>query len=287
MKPTTHPLFWRDEGLPFVELRQVLDGRLVSYAPHSHETWSIGAILNGQSEFVCADRLHAVEQGHLVVMNPQVVHACNPKQDSPWAYYMMHLDKDWLAAQLFAEGHIPSPEWHDSQADTLLAPEYFSSFVELCQQLMSNRLSVTEKVDLTRLTLLRIWSELQSTKMASCPTQLQANPLYDVADYLNLNCFDDTPIAQISAQFGYSTGYLMRAFRRHFNLTPHAYRLNRRIQLGQTALKQGRSIVDVAHEVGFNDQAHFQRTFKQRVAATPDQYRRAVLKPYSQTAGSQ
>jgi AraC-like DNA-binding protein len=59
-------------------------------------------------------------------------------------------------------------------------------------------------------------------------------------------------------------------------MTPHAYRLNRRIQLGQQALKQGKAIVDVAQTIGFSDQAHFQRAFKQRVAATPDQYRRSV-----------
>ena len=287
MKPTTHPLFWRDENLPFVELRQVLDGRLVSYAPHSHETWSIGAILNGQSEFVCADRLHQVEQGHLVIMNPQVVHACNPKQDSPWAYYMMHIDKQWLADQLFAEGLIPNSAWHDSQGDTLQSAQDFSRFVALCQQLMSNRLVTSEKQELIRSTLLQVWQALTENKTVRPNTELAANPLYEVAHYLDQHCLDDTPIAQLSTQFGYSTGYLMRAFKRHFNMTPHAYRLNRRIQLGQTALKQGRSIVEVAHEVGFNDQAHFQRSFKQRVAATPDQYRRVALKPDGQTAGCQ
>ena len=97
MTPSTHPLFWRNPDLPYLELRLVLDGRKVTYAPHSHQQWSVGAILAGQSEFLCADRLHYVEQGALVVMNPDQVHACNPRQNSPWAYYMMHLDKYWLA----------------------------------------------------------------------------------------------------------------------------------------------------------------------------------------------
>ena len=82
MLPTTHPIFWRDPELPFVELRQVLDGRKVTYAPHSHQQWSIGAILAGQSEFICEDRLHQVTHGNLVLMNPDEVHACNPKQNS-------------------------------------------------------------------------------------------------------------------------------------------------------------------------------------------------------------
>ncbi|MGO2370803.1 MAG: AraC family ligand binding domain-containing protein [Pseudoalteromonas prydzensis] len=71
MLPTTQPTFWRDPALPYIELRQVLDGRRVTYAPHSHQQWSIGAILAGQSEFVCENRLHHVSQGHLVIMNSE------------------------------------------------------------------------------------------------------------------------------------------------------------------------------------------------------------------------
>jgi AraC-like DNA-binding protein len=48
------------------------------------------------------------------------------------------------------------------------------------------------------------------------------------------------------------------------------------VQLGQQALKAGQTISAVAHAVGFSDQAHFQRAFKKRVAATPNQYSRSV-----------
>ncbi|MCY1562271.1 Helix-turn-helix domain protein [compost metagenome] len=56
-------------------------------------------------------------------------------------------------------------------------------------------------------------------------------------------------------------------------MTPHAYLVNRRIQYGQARLKRGAAIADAAIESGFADQAHFQRAFKQHVAATPGQYR--------------
>ena len=275
MTPSTHPLFWRDQALPYVELRQVLDGRNVSYAPHSHQEWSIGAILKGQSEFLCADRLHAVEHGALVMMNPNVVHACNPRQDSPWAYYMMHLDKDWLASLLFAHGTRETQIWQDTLGDTLMSVQAYQAFVEVCECLMAAHFSSIEKGQRLEAVLVDLFTELDANNIESS-TALPVNNLYQVADYLNQYCLHDTSIEQISTEFGFSTGYLVRAFKRHFNMTPHAYRLNRRIQLGQQALKQGQAIVDVAQTIGFSDQAHFQRVFKQRVAATPDQYRRSV-----------
>ncbi|PYF79991.1 MULTISPECIES: AraC family transcriptional regulator [Marinomonas] len=275
MTPSTHPIFWRDPSLPYVELRQVLDGRNVTYAPHSHQEWSIGAILQGQSEFLCADRLHAVERGALVIMNPDVVHACNPRQDSPWAYYMMHLDKDWLASLLFAHGIREAQTWQDTLSDTLLSAQTYQAFVEVCESLMTANLSPLDKNQRLEAMLVDLFTELDANSIPSS-TALPANNLYQVADYLNQYCLHDTSIEQISAEFGFSTGYLVRAFKRHFNMTPHAYRLNRRIQLGQQALKQGQAIADVAQTIGFSDQAHFQRVFKQRVAATPDQYRRSI-----------
>jgi AraC-like DNA-binding protein len=275
MTPSTHPLFWRNPSLPYLELRLVVDGRKVTYAPHSHQQWSVGAILAGQSEFLCADRLHYVEQGALVVMNPDQVHACNPRQGSPWAYYMMHLDKNWLADFLQQAGIRTSALWRDTKVDTLCETALFEGFVVLAELLMSAQYSSVEKEQKLKAYLSRLFLQLDQQNQ-NTEDLLPANPLYQVAAYLSEHCQEDRAIESISAEFGYSAGYLVRAFKRHFNMTPHAYRLNRRVQLGQQALKQGQAISAVAHTTGFSDQAHFQRVFKQRVAATPDQYRRSV-----------
>lgn len=275
MTPSTHPLFWRNPGLPYLELRLVTDGRKVTYAPHSHQQWSVGAILSGQSEFLCADRLHYVEQGTLVVMNPDQVHACNPRQGSPWAYYMMHLDKNWLADFLQQVGVRASASWRDTKVDTLCETALFDGFVVLAELLMSAQYNSVEKEQKLKAYLSRLFLQLEQQNQ-NTDDLLPANPLYQVAAYLSEHCEEDRAIESISAEFGYSTGYLVRAFKRHFHMTPHAYRLNRRVQLGQQALKQGEAIAAVAQTTGFSDQAHFQRVFKQRVAATPDQYRRSV-----------
>lgn len=283
MRPSTQPLFWRNAAMPHVELRQVLDGRMVSYAPHSHQQWSIGAILSGQSEFVCAARLHYVQGGMLVIMNPDEVHACNPQQNSPWAYYMMHLDKNWLATLLYTAGITVQPHWCDTQTDTLTCPRLFTGFVTLAEILMAHHYTLAAKELALRSYLTQLFRQLaNSTDTAA--TQLAPNKLYQVADYLCRHCAEDTAIDTISAAFGFSSGYLVRAFKRHFNMTPHAYRLNRRVQIAQCALKQGETIATVAYETGFSDQAHFQRAFKQRVAATPAQYRGQLLQQKQETA---
>ena len=97
----TGSTFWRDPALGFIEARGVADGRKVCYSRHSHEGFSIGAITAGRSTYFDGQRWHEVDAGTVVMMNPGVVHACNPIADQPWSYLMLYVDMPWLRAQGF------------------------------------------------------------------------------------------------------------------------------------------------------------------------------------------
>ncbi|WP_081960595.1 AraC family ligand binding domain-containing protein [Nitrincola sp. A-D6] len=108
---STTPIFWRDPALPHVELRYIEDGRQVRYAPHSHQQWSLGVILAGQSYFQYAGQQQVIEAGQLLLINPHQVHACNPCADMPWSYYMLYIDSDWLTRLRQACGELDSAHW--------------------------------------------------------------------------------------------------------------------------------------------------------------------------------
>jgi AraC-like DNA-binding protein len=75
---------------------------------------------------------------------------------------------------------------------------------------------------------------------------------------------------------GMSRYAFIRAFRAATGMSPHAYQLNLRINAARRLLRHGRAHTSVALDLGFADQAHFQRAFKERVAMTPGAYRRAA-----------
>ncbi|WP_457933948.1 AraC family ligand binding domain-containing protein [Pseudoalteromonas sp. SCSIO 43210] len=81
------------------------------------------------------DKLYQIDKGTLVLMNPDAVHACNPNQNSPWAYYMMHVDKSWLAQLLVKFNIRASNHWCNSQPDTLTTPVFYQQFVLVCETL--------------------------------------------------------------------------------------------------------------------------------------------------------
>lgn len=268
------PLFWRDKRLPHLELRRVEDGRQVCYAPHSHKQWSLGAITGGHSTFLYRDDCHPIQTGTLVLMNPDWVHACNPVDNQPWAYWMLYVDTPWLTQLRHQAGLLDQPHWQDIATATLSEPHWYQRYCALAECLIDPQRDLLEKQSQAVLYLTELMQYLAQQPLHE--PRLVPQQLRRLADYLNEHAAKDISLDDLCALSGYSPGHLIRAFRRHFGLTPHAFVVNRRIQLGQQALKAGQPIAEAALETGFSDQAHFQRTFKKLVAATPDQYRRSI-----------
>jgi AraC-like DNA-binding protein len=65
---------------------------------------------------------------------------------------------------------------------------------------------------------------------------------------------------------------LVRAFRRAFGTTPHAYLMAVRLERARALLAAGMRSADASATTGFADQAHFSRWFKRRYGVTPAAY---------------
>lgn len=275
MSTISSPIFWRDARMPYVELRKISDARQVCYAPHSHKHWSLGAVTAGKSTFCYRDATHQISAGDIVMMNPHWVHACNPIENQPWAYLMLYVDTEWLSELRYQLGLLNTPYWQDIATAVIIQPALYAGYCDMAACLLDEHREISDKQ--TALveylsTILKVLAQESPAALPQAPSALE-----QVAGYLRANCSADISLERLCEQSGYSAGHLIRAFKLHFGLTPHAYLINQRIQMGQQALKQGQPIVEAALSAGFNDQPHFQRTFKRLVAATPNQYRYPLL----------
>ncbi|WP_040480593.1 AraC family transcriptional regulator [Vreelandella boliviensis] len=275
MNTVSSPLFWRDARMPYVELRKISDARQVCYAPHSHSHWSLGAVTAGQSNFCYRDATYQISAGDIVMMNPHWVHACNPIENQPWAYLMLYVDTAWMSELRYQLGLLDAPNWQDIATAVITQPALYAGYRDMAACLLDKQREIDEK----QTALIEYLSTMMQVLAQEFPVKLPQAPstLEQVAAYLRANCAADISLERLCQQSGYSAGHLIRAFKQYFGLTPHAYLINQRIQLGQKALKQGQPIVEAALSAGFNDQPHFQRTFKRLVAATPNQYRYPLL----------
>ena len=290
MSSANTPVFWRHCQLPYIELRMIEDGRRVCYAPHTHKQWSMGLILKGQSRYLiqklrsegCGEHHHTIRQGSMVFMNPDQVHACSALDDKPWSYVMFYLDTHWLAQLAQRLGLQAGANWQDIPVNLLEDPGLFDQVRGLAERMVAadTEDAIRElRVDIENVIgeVLQVLAACTEERLAAFSDVLASEPVADavaaIALQLDMHPEQSLPLEQMSQAAGITPTQLIRAFKKHYGFTPHAYQVNRRVQLGQQALKQGQAIVDAALVAGFADQPHFQRVFKKILQATPNQYR--------------
>ena len=268
--------FWHDPALPFIEARAVQDGRHVCYDKHSHAHFSIGAITGGHSHYLNQRSLQEVGPGSLVLMNPEEVHACNPIADQPWSYLMFYLDTDWLRSQQEEAGL--GSEFRPFDMTASRDPLLYQGLQHLHHQLVQAPDPLAREVA-CHLFSRQLLARLTPAKWDDRPPQ----HLQRAAELMQDDSASPLSLSQLSAVAGLTPSHFVRAFSQHYGMTPHAYLLDRRIRHARTLLRQGQPLVEVALASGFADQAHFQRQFKRRVAATPGQYRTQLARQAERT----
>ncbi|VVP68256.1 HTH-type transcriptional activator RhaS [Pseudomonas fluorescens] len=264
------PRFWRDDALPFIEARAIADGREVCYTRHAHAHFSIGAITAGRSTYVHEQSQWEVSTGTVVLMNPGDVHACNPIDDQPWSYLMLYVDTAWLSDLQHQLGFSDDLAFRRFAVTHTPDSGLFEGLKRLYEILVDPHQDVLGKHSAT----VEFFTEVQlRLNPVDQPLREPNFKLERAADFIRDHCTRMLKLEDICEAAQLSPSYLIRAFKQHYGMTPHAFLVNQRIQFARDQLRHGKLIADVALEAGFADQAHFQRAFKLHLAATPGQYR--------------
>ncbi|MCP1574374.1 AraC-like DNA-binding protein [Herbaspirillum rubrisubalbicans] len=267
--------FWRDPELPFLEGRRAT-GSLSCYAPHTHDSFSIGIVDGGHSVFALGEQRQAIVPGDVVLVRAGDVHCCNPSELASWSYRMFHLDTDWLAA-LLDETPATRGLLASLQSQVLRAPQAVHLLDRMTQALEVRNADLQAEVItcLHELMLLCAQACVRESALTP-PLQEDGDGLQRAHDFLLAHCRERIALDTLAELAGTSRYQLIRQFRRRFGLTPHALQLDMKIRQARTLLQQGVSAVAAAYDTGFADQSHFHRAFKSRVAVTPLQYTQAT-----------
>lgn len=270
LNPPTAHVFARHPHLPMVELRTA-NNSSACYWTHTHEEYSIGIIDAGQAQYSHGPHTSPIGAGTTVLITPGLAHACNPGLGQAWSYRMMYLHTPWVLASLGLDGPgttgVPAPPFTQP---LLHSPTVFRRLDRVCKgiALLGNPLGLEEEL----LGVLGRYIRRTGSPDPGAPT---ATPALQRAKDLILARLEEVVTLEELAQASQLSAYtLLRQFKAAFGQTPHAFQLDQRINLSKRLLKQGMGLAEIAVQLGFADQAHFQRHFKQRHAISPLRYLR-------------
>ena len=98
-----------------------------------------------------------------------------------------------------------------------------------------------------------------------------------VRDLLHERCAEVVRVSELAEEAGVHPVHVGRVFRRYEGCTVGHYVRRLRIERACSALVDGsRTLSDIALDIGFSDQAHFTRRFKELTGLTPGRYRTVV-----------
>ncbi|MFI8124472.1 AraC family transcriptional regulator [Acinetobacter sp. ABJ-A23_2] len=267
--------FWQDRRIPYVETRRSCFSR-TCYKSHSHPTFSIGAIDEGNSVFQSSfGTAQEISAGTLVIVPAHIEHSCNPKPNEAWSYQMLHLDIAWLS-QLYSEFQEQGFDLHLPQHKPLIIKDdsLYEAFTEMNETLFDSQKLILEKEQ----SLLHCLIHLLLPHFILEDIQ---KPQYLYKDFLNLvdviNSSENfISLEELAQQVGLSRYAIIRLFKANVGLTPHAFQINLKINQARELLKQGISLAELAANLGFSDQSHFHKAFKAHTGVTPRQFQLAA-----------
>ncbi len=257
--------FFKDERLPFAEGRYSQDSRRL-FKPHMHRRFSIGAVDAGDVIFRVADREICLRPGALALINPETLHCCNPTKASARSYGMLYLTTDWC---LRVQQSLWQTEAFVPVADSLVKDEdLYRRFMDAMTCLMgATHLMAKEQslADLAASLFRRCCRNIKAVTASPPPiTHLKRRLAGDLAE--------DLTLTDLAGELGANPYTLLRRFKQVAGITPHAYRMNCRIEQARALLQEGMEISEVALACGFFDQSHFHRHFKTMTTVTPREY---------------
>jgi AraC-like DNA-binding protein len=263
--------FWRDGRFGGMECLSATF-QTHAYAPHAHETFSIGAIESGSQIARIRGAREETGPGCLYLINPEVVHDGAPGPDG-YRYRMIYpgeaLYRDVLEDVTGKPCRGTPAFTRELPQDAELAQAFHRA-----HRALEDNVGALEAEEGMYSVLAALFMRHGSEVRAPIETR-ERTAVCRARDYLSENFAQDVGLEELAAIAGLSRAHLIRAFRKEFHITPHAYLTDVRIRRARALLCLGRSPADVAFACGFADQAHFTRHFKARVGITPGQFRKS------------
>ncbi|HEX8615209.1 MAG TPA: AraC family transcriptional regulator [Telluria sp.] len=236
-----------------------------SFAPHTHDTWTIGWVEQGANRFRRGRTDWEAGAGTVCVVNPGEVHTGGGDAMTYWNL----MPSDALLARVFPETPPENLFLHDAvvaDAPAVAAiRRLFSSFAHAGTALAREQAVVDGLVGLFMGCKRIAADDIRSDKLPSAVRTAQ--------DYIEAHLDESISLATLAAVTGLSLFHFCRVFESAHGMPPGAWVRNRRVHRARQLIEAGTALADAAARAGFADQPHMTRQFRAVLGITPAQWR--------------
>lgn len=238
------------------------------FGKHAHAGFVISVVDAGAMHFSHRGASHNALPGQLSIVAPDELHTGSKGKGEGWRYralYPSEARMSTLNQSLF--GVYQAPHFRQSVISDGRLTLQMQGLLDKIRH-NASAFEIEEQWELLLVNLL-----LQESQHSSVPTFSKAHSNIESVRDLLADCYQQKlSLEAVAEQAGISKFHLIKEFKRCYQLTPHQYQIQQRLNHARAQLKRGISAVDVALNCGFHDQSHFSKAFVSAMGISPSAY---------------
>lgn len=263
--------FWQARELGGIEL---LHAHYVEqrFSPHVHEGFVFTVIEHGAQRFRHRGSDHLAPAGSMVLINPDELHTGSKAHEQGWRYRAFYPNNAQVCGVL-AELEL-GRQGMPSFAFSVLQDVQLHHQFQALHQLLDQQASALQLQTAWREAILLLFQRHARLPEGLTPGH-EPLAVSRAKELLSSQLAAPPSLEELARSVGLSAFHFARVFRRATGLPPHSWLMQRRLEQARALLRNGCAPLTVAMQLGFADQSHLSRQFKQAYGVAPGQYRQA------------
>ena len=220
-----------------------------SFGPYIRDCYLVHFCLGGCGILNNKHGKHSVSAGQLFVIRPDEITTYTADKDEPWEYVWIAFRSD---ETYFTErvSVFDTPHGLDGKLVALLNTEQLSR--EGCLAIIYDLIYRTSESD---------------------EGEAGDERVRRIRRYIKYNYMLPISVEGIAERFGFDRTYLYRTFKRRYGIGIKEYITSVRMENGEKFLREGYTVKEAAHMVGYEDEFNFSKAFKARYGVSPSKIR--------------
>ncbi|MBQ6033953.1 AraC family transcriptional regulator [Ruminococcus sp.] len=235
---------------------------------HNLDSFLIAAVISGRGEVTIGNETYPLGKGDCFFLDCRISHFYKSSANDPWELMWVHFNGS--TSQQYYDYFI-------SQSKNVFRPPFFdkvvsaiSDIIDINDKKLPDAEITTSKLIVDLLTL-----SLTVNNTAQQYDSALKQKLAAVHNYIDDHFNEDLSLEKLSSEFYISKYYLTREYKRIYGKTIFQHIITARINYGKKLLRfSDKSVEEISHLCGFNDQSYFARQFKKTENLTCFSYRK-------------
>ncbi len=256
--------------LPSMEILSCTDP--FEFKPHIHDRYVVWINTGCGEHFSIKGNTDILQPGSISIIEPGLVHANHPCSETRRHLRSFYIDPDFFNDH--SEGDREKTGF-GYERKTIKDKALWRKMACLHQQIISGTdISMLESnvIDTFMSLVTRHGKNAcKTSNHDTCDIRVRK-----AVEYFRAHLDQEVLLKDLAEKLGCTQYHLIRLFKAHKGMSPHAFLRQMRLEHARRRLEQGCRISHAAHEAGFSDQSHLTRAFKSRFGLTPSVYQAAV-----------